>query len=97
MRQVEPGEAREQGGEPAGGGELRPGLAGPLLAVGVDHVGSLAPAVQHLANHLRGILEVGVDGHHGVATGVVQPGGHSCLVAEVPRKMKDADTGIARG
>ena len=68
-----------------------------MLADRVDHVAARSPVVEHRGDQLRGILEVGVEHHHGVAAGVVQAGRERGLVAEVARQVDDAHPRVALG
>ncbi len=69
---------------------LRPALLAGL-ADGVGDVEPPLPAVDERGDHLGGILQVAVHHHHGAALGVVEPGGHGRLVAEVPAQGDHAD------
>ena len=73
----------EQLVEPAGGRQLEAGLALAVLAHRVDDVAARAPVIEHPRDQLGRVLEVGVEHHHGVAAGVVEPGRERGLVTEV--------------
>ena len=51
----------------------------------------------HVGDQLRWVLQVGVDHRHGVAEGVLEPGGERRLVAEVAREVDDADARVGAG
>jgi hypothetical protein len=57
----------------------------------------LLPALDHLADQLRRILEVGVEHRDGIAAGVLETGGQRRLVAEVARQVHDAQPRVALG
>ena len=95
--EVEAREAAEGAVEAARGDALEGGLPQPLLAHGVDDVDALAPALEHLRDHLRRVLQVAVEHHDHVAAGVLEPGGQRRLVAEVARERDDLHARVARG
>ena len=65
--EVEAREAAEGAVEAARGDALEGRLPQPLLAHGVDDVDPLAPALEHLRDHLGRVLEVAVEHHDHVA------------------------------
>ena len=67
------------------------------LAHGVDDVGALAPALDHLEDQLGRVLQVGVDHRDDVAGGVLQAGGERGLVAEVAGEMDHAHARVGGG
>ena len=63
---------------------------------GIGDVEPALPLLDEVGDHLGGVLEVAVHHHHGAASGVVQPGGHGGLVAEVPTQTHHADPRVER-
>ena len=70
--EVEAREAAERAVEAARGDALERGLPQPLLAHGVDDVDPLAPALEHLRDHLGRVLQVAVEHHDHVAGRVLE-------------------------
>ncbi len=89
--QLELGQARHQPVEDVRGVELELGLPLAALAHGVDDVGALAPARDHVDDQLRRVLQVGVDHRDRVPAGVLQTGRDGRLVAEVARQRDELD------
>lgn len=78
----------------------RPKLEGGFAVAGgadpVDNLVAFAPLCDHLGDHFRRILQVGVDQHDGVAIGVIEASGDGDLVAEVARQKNDPNMFVAR-
>ena len=60
-------------------------LLGPAASLGPNHLAALFPALDHLRNDLRRILQVAVHEHDSVGLGVCQPRRQGRLMAEIPR------------
>ena len=69
--------------EHVGGDTLVESSVGTVFAHHSHYVVAFAIERQHLSQHGWWILAVGVHAHYGVASGVVDAGDHSSLVAEV--------------
>ena len=71
----------------------------PRAPLGVDHVEAVVPAGHERGDHLRRVLQVGIDHDHRIAAGVLQPGGGGDLLAEVARQVdhRNARLGAVQG
>jgi hypothetical protein len=88
-RQLHAAEVLHQPVEQVRGRPLRPGLAFARTPFAVDHVESAPPAGHQRRDHLRWVLQVGIDHDHGIAAGVLQPGGGGDLLAKIARQVDD--------
>ena len=76
-------DARDQAIEGRRRQQFEAGLAGPAPSLGIDDLGTGAPAGHELGDHLGRVLQIRVQDDHGGATGVIEPGGDGHLVAKV--------------
>ncbi len=94
-RDVDRGQPAQAAVEERGARLLEQGLALTARALAVDDVEALlAPQAEHLGDHFRRILEVGVDDDNGLPARVVEPGGDGELVAEVAREGDEAEARV---
>lgn len=91
------GEPREQAIEEPSGEPLHRGLAGSMAALRIGHVNAVTPRGDKIADHLRRVLQVGVDEDDGIALGAVKAGGRGHLVPEVAAEGEELDTRVAAG
>jgi short-subunit dehydrogenase len=78
-----------------GGPALERTFSIAVLTLAVHHVVAVLPALDHLGDDLRRVLQVGVDEYNGLAACIPHSRGDGGLVAEVTRQFDDADTLVA--
>src|SRR5579859_2284234 len=77
------------------GEQLEPGFADAHRPLRIDHLVALVPLFDQLVDHLRRVLQVGVDNDDRVALGVVNAGRDGDLVAKIAGKLDDFDARVA--
>ena len=68
------------------GQTLKLGLALAGRSAGIDDVIALLPASDEVDDHLRRVLQIGVNHHHRAPPGMVYPCSHSNFFAEIARQ-----------
>ena len=96
FRQLGFAEAGEELVEGLGEIALQRALALAVGALAVDVEEALAPFRQEGRDHLRRVLQVGIHDHHGLAIGMVEPGGDRDLLAEIAAERDRADPAVLR-
>jgi len=51
--------------------------------------------LDELRDQLWRVLQIGIDDHHGIAGGIIEPRGHGDLLAEIPAQINDGHPGVA--
>ena len=80
--------------ERRGRGLLQPAVAVAQAALRIDHVVAVMPGGDQSRDHLRRILQVGVDDDHRIALRMVEPGGGGDLLAEIARQVDHGDVAV---
>ena len=94
-RDIDAGDVGEQTIKGLGRSSFESAFAGPAAAHSVDHVGFLAHhEIVHRAEQLRGILKVGVDHEHQVATHRRKSGRERELVTVIARQPNGNDIAV---